>query len=137
MDERIIKSEIAMLKLQQRALEKNVIVCKPTVEGQRYDCVLDFEGSLKRAQVKYAGFRSYKECSGVVLINLVQIKGKGKTTPYLSSEIDFLMIYLAPKDVICCFDKRQFENKKKIRVRYELTKNKTKIVVPFYTDFIW
>lgn len=138
MDDRLKKSEIAMLKVQFRAIEKDIIINKPTSEGHIYDCILDIGGELKKAQVKYAGQRIYKNGGkGVVAINLVQHTGRGRLKPYYSSDIDILLIYLQPKDVICCFEKDMFKGKKKLSIRYEKALNNQKSLVPFFDSYIW
>jgi hypothetical protein len=47
------KAELARLKVEARALELGVICSRPSVEGTRYDCILDIAGKLYRAQIEY------------------------------------------------------------------------------------
>ena len=65
MNDKMSKAQLAMLKVQLRALELGCVVAMPTTEGTRYDCVIDDHGALLRAQVKYAGVHC-KNSTGAV-----------------------------------------------------------------------
>ena len=52
--DQIRKAEIAMIKVSMRALQVGAFVSKPIFEGARYDYIIERDGKLYRAQVKYA-----------------------------------------------------------------------------------
>jgi hypothetical protein len=61
------KAEIAMVKVGLRALQVGAFVSKPIFEGARYDYIIERDGKLYRAQVKYADGKHKKNsrrCAG-------------------------------------------------------------------------
>src|SRR5436309_8926009 len=87
------KAESARLKVEARALELGIICSRPSVEGTRYDCILDIEGKLYRAQIKYCNRRS-SHSSGVVSVKLKSNVKQGAARCYTESEVDALLIYI-------------------------------------------
>jgi len=61
--DQIRKAEIAMMKVGIRALQLGAFVSKPIFEGARYDYIIERDGKLYRAQVKYAVSRIYRSGS--------------------------------------------------------------------------
>jgi PD-(D/E)XK endonuclease len=60
--DQIKKAEIAMVKVGLRALQVGAFVSKPIFEGARYDYIIERDGKLYRAQVKYADGKHKKNC---------------------------------------------------------------------------
>lgn len=116
------KADLARLKIEMRALELGVICSRPVVEGTRYDLILDAEGRLYRAQVKYGDGRTPK-VKGAVYVNLRKEIRKEKNRPYSQDEIDVLLIYLPKVDKICWFGPEIFNAKGSLSIRIVPSKN--------------
>jgi hypothetical protein len=58
-----------MMKVGIRALQLGAFVSKPIFEGTRYDYIIEREGNLYRAQVKYADGKLHRAV-GAVYVNL-------------------------------------------------------------------
>jgi hypothetical protein len=127
------KGEIAMLKVQLRALEKGVVVSKPTVES-RYDLILDFNGKLFRAQVKYAG----DELGGAVQLDLrKETRNNGKKKVYLATEIDAVLVYIPQIDAVLWLPPDKFHGKQSINIRFNPCKNHQKSGISLANDLRW
>jgi hypothetical protein len=62
------EGQIAFLRVQIEAARKGARICLPTAPA-RYDLVLDYQGRLYRAQVKYADGNSQRS-QGAVRLDL-------------------------------------------------------------------
>jgi hypothetical protein len=128
------KGQIAQLKVELRAAEKGFVASKPTTDA-RYDLVIDENGELKRAQVKYAG-RSFK---GKVALQL-QRKTSSKTSSkrsYSKDEIDLVLLYVPRTDAIYALPPSVFDGKSEVFLRFEKTLNNQKLGVLLLEDFRW
>ena len=128
------KAEIAMLKVQQRALEKGIICSKPVVEGTRYDLIIDDgSGKLQRAQVKYT------DCSvqsdNAAHVKLINYQGAARC--YTAEEVDMLLVYLPTTDTIYCIPHTMFCGKTEISLRFKAAANGQRKGVIMAGDFKW
>jgi hypothetical protein len=135
-DARQAKAEIAMLKVQMRAIEKGMVVSKPTAEGTRYDLILDDHGQLFRVQVKYSSVLA-THSSGSIQIRLVKNDGKGCARPYADTEIDLLAVYLPSIDKICAIPISVCRGMTGITLRISDSKNGQKKKIWRVNDFIF
>jgi hypothetical protein len=120
--DQIRKAEIAMMKVLIRALQVGAFVSKPIFEGSRYDYIIERDGKLYRAQVKYAdGKLGYT--TGAVYVNLRKQIKKDKNCPYNETEIDVLLVYVPKIDKICWFGPDVFCGKNSLSIRIAPTKN--------------
>jgi len=120
--DQIRKAEIAMMKVGMRALQVGAFVSKPIFEGARYDYIIERDGKLYRAQVKYAdGKLGYT--TGAVYVNLRKQIKKDKNCPYSETEIDVLLIYVPKIDKLCWFGPEVFCGKKSLSIRIAPSKN--------------
>src|SRR5438067_4874099 len=96
--------QIALLKVELRALEKGIVVSKPTIEC-RCDLVLDDGERLHRAQLKYAGSTGWTGHGGVVPVGLRKWRNLGRRVLpfYRAHEIDLLLVYVRKIDQVLCF----------------------------------
>ena len=120
--DQIRKAEIAMVKVSLRALQVGAFVSKPIFEGARYDYIIERDGKLYRAQVKYADGK-HKKTVGAVQVNLRKQIKKDKNYPYNESEIDVLLIYVPKIDKICWFGPEIFSGKQNLSIRIAPSKN--------------
>jgi len=116
------KAELARIKVEARALELGVICSRPSVEGTRYDCILDINGKLHRAQIKYCNCAS-AHSSGAFTVRLRSNPGQGAARCYTSDEVDALLVYLPSVDKICFFPPDVFCGKTAISIRLEPSRN--------------
>ena len=123
MNEKMMKAQVAMLKVQERALEKGMVISLPTVEGMRYDCIVDDGSKLLKAQVKYAGGSTPSRGGGAVHVSLSKAKGRGLNRPYSSDEIDLILVYVACRGQVCAFPPEDFEGKENLNIRHSPAKN--------------
>jgi len=124
------KGILAVLKVQQRAVEKGQLVSVP-INPCRYDLVLDDGAKLTRAQVKYGNIAS-PHSTGAVRVTLQR---HGKT--YSAREIDVLLVYLPSVDKVCWFTSETFEGRNELYIRTEATKNNQKKKCLLAEDHFW
>lgn len=121
------KAEIATLKVIIRAIEKGAFVSKPVVEGMRYDLVVDYQGRLHRAQVKYANGSSE---NGAVFVRPTSSSyGKIRFKGYTAQEVDVILVYVPKLDVILWIDPCCFEGRSNISFRLQPAENNQKKAV--------
>jgi len=139
------KGEIAELKVQLRAAEKGWVASR-TVEGARYDLVLDDGKKLYRAQVKYAGAKgSHSEGSATVYLTRSEGDDRNKngkyrrrkTRRYNSKEVDAILVYLPQIDKVCWLGPELFSEKPALALRYESPKNGQKKGIHLAEEYIW
>ena len=116
------KAETARVKVEARALELGVVYNRPSVEGLRYDCILDIEGKLYRAQIKYCDCKSVT-AAGALQRRLRSQVGQGAARCYTAEEVDALLVYLPCVDRICFFPQEVFCGKSGLSIRLEPTRN--------------
>ena len=135
MNEKSFKADIARLKIEFRALEKNIICSRPVTEcGVRYDMILDDGKKLYKAQIKYSDSKCGWE--GSTKVALEKAKGRGVNRPYNSEEIDVLLVYLPSLDKICWFGPEVFVGKSQLYIRYQKMKYQTKTSL-IAQDYLW
>jgi hypothetical protein len=130
------KSELARLKVEARALELGVICSRPSVEGTRYDCVVDMAGKLYRAQIKYCSCASGHSV-GAVTVRLKSALGQGAARCYSADEVDALLVYIPSIDKICFFPQEVFCGKTSITIRLEPSRNGQLKGCVSAQDFLW
>ena len=129
------KAEVACLRVILRALEKGTAVSKPVVEGTRYDLVLDHEGRLYRAQVKY--------CDGVCRAGAIWVRlhsgsyGKVRFRCYSAQEVDVVLAYVPKLDAILWIDPCDFEGKGAMTFRVEKALNNQTKGCRAFQDYVW
>lgn len=116
------KAELARLKVETRALELGIICSRPSVEGIRYDCILDIAGKLCRAQIKYCDCAAGNS-SGAVQLRLKSNVGQGAARCYSKEEVDALLVYIPSIDRICFFPQKVFCGKTGLTIRLEPSRN--------------
>lgn len=130
------KAEIARLKVEARALELGFICSRPVVEGTRYDCIIDMDGRLYRAQIKYCDRRS-RNCAGAVSVLLKSSNKQGAARCYSEGEIDILLVYLPTIDRVCLFPKEVFCGKTGLNIRLDPPRNGQAKGCVFAADYFW
>jgi len=130
------KAETAMMKVGIRALELGAAVSKPIFEGARYDYIIERDGNLYRAQVKYADGK-HKKTVGAVQVNLRKQIKKNKNHPYSDSEIDVLVIYIPKIDKVCWFGPEVFCGKQNLSIRIAPAKNGQVKGCLAAEDYLW
>ncbi|HLL75232.1 MAG TPA: group I intron-associated PD-(D/E)XK endonuclease [Pyrinomonadaceae bacterium] len=130
------KAETARVKVEARALELGIVYSRPSVEGLRYDCILDIEGKLYRSQIKYCDCKSVT-AAGALQLRLRSQAGQGAARCYTADEVDALLVYLPCVDRICFFPQEVFCGKSGLNIRLEPTRNgQSKGCVPA-EEFYW
>jgi hypothetical protein len=124
------KGEIACLKVRLRAFELGALVCQPPIQA-RYDLVIDYEGRLYRAQVKYVDART-QHSQGAIFVDL-----RKRKRCYTRDEIDVVLVYVPQIDKICWLGPEVFHNKPAFHLRLLPTKNKQVKGCLMAVDYIW
>lgn len=129
-----LKHELALLKVQLRALEVGAIVNRPVVEGTRYDLVIDYEGCLYRAQVKYAD--SSRDDAFTVSF---QSSANGKVTQkfYKKSEVDVILVYAPKVDKLLWLNIEDVEGRSTMAFKLRPSKNNQSKGCHVVDDYIW
>lgn len=119
------KGEYAHLKVQLRAIEKGCTVSIPLLPV-RYDLIVDDGKDLHRVQVKYADGRT-THAEGSVVVNLRRWAGdkRTETRNYRKGEVDAILVYVAPVDVLCWLPIEMVDDKSSIVLRFAKAKKKT------------
>ncbi|MFB3918383.1 MAG: group I intron-associated PD-(D/E)XK endonuclease [Terriglobales bacterium] len=84
------QGEWAELRFMARAITQGLKVAKPWGDSARYDLIVEYQGSLKRVQVKSTRPRHY----GGYVCHL----STGRSG-YSRNEVEFLALYLIPEDL--------------------------------------
>jgi len=124
------KGQIALLKVLIEAAKKGAVVSLPTTPS-RYDLVVDYQGKLYRAQVKYADGKS-RHSHGAIRLDL---KRRGRC--YTRDEIDVVLVYVPQVDEICWFWPDTFHNKTSLYLRVLPTRNGQKNGCRMIDQFLW
>lgn len=132
------KGKIAALKIELRAAEKGYICSLPTMEGCRYDMVVDDGTRLHRVQCKYAGF----DHRNAIVIGLVKQScglsaTLGPVRLYTRHEVDVVAAYLPSVDRIVWLPPETWEGKRSIYLRLKPPGNHQRKGVLFAQDFMW
>jgi hypothetical protein len=130
------KAEITMMKVGTRALQLSASVSKPIFEGSRYDYIIERDGKLYRAQVKYADGKPSRT-TGAVYLNLRKQIKKNRNCPYNDSEIDVLIVYVPKIDKICWFGPEIFSGKQNLSIRIAPTKSGRVKGCLAAADYLW
>ena len=130
------KAELARLKVESRALELGVVFNKPSIEGTRYDCILDIKGKLYRTQIKYCGCLA-SHAAGAVFLRLRSTKGQGAARCYSRDEVDALVVYLPSIDRLCFFPQEVFCGKASLSIRFEPSRNGQSKGCLLAQSYIW
>jgi hypothetical protein len=130
------KSEVACLKVQTRAIERGMVISKPTTDA-RYDLVLDDGSKLNRVQVKFGGGKS-SHSEGVATVALrTYVGNKYKFKTYREGEVDLLLVYLPQIDKVVAFKPEEFEDKAMLYVRLTPAKNNVKRGILMAEEHLW
>jgi hypothetical protein len=125
------------LKVQFRAAEKGVMCSRPTMEGCRYDLILD-DGQLHRAQCKYVNAKA-SHSTGAVMVHLVKRNshGKGPGRLYTADEVDVFLVYIPAIEQVLWIPKEVWLCKSTLNLRLTPAKNGQTKKVLLATNFIW
>jgi hypothetical protein len=124
------RGQLAVLKVEQRALELGFIVSRPSTPA-RYDLVIDDGKQCHRVQVKYANGKTF-HAQGVAIASL---RREGRT--YQRGEIDAIVVYVAPVDCVCWFGSEEFHGKANLYIRYQPAKNGQNNKCKFVDSYKW
>jgi len=131
------KGQIAVCEVQRRALDNDAIISIPTTE-ERYDLIIDYEGKLYKAQVKYTDHQSPK-ASGSTTIDLrSKCRNNNYIKKYQRDEVDVILAYIKPIDKIVWVFPDMFHDKGSLTIRYEESKSNRVKKTHMLKDFkVW
>jgi hypothetical protein len=124
------KGQIALLKVQLAAAKNGSFVFLPSVPC-RCDLVLDYQGRLYRAQVKYADCKA-QNARGAVRLDL-----RRRKRCYTRAEVDVLLVYIPQIDRVCWFGPEIFDETINLQLRMLPTRNGQKRGCLMVEDFVW
>lgn len=125
------KGEYAQLKVELRAIEKNMVASKPLVPS-RYDLILDDSSRLWRVQVKYADGKTNSENS--VRMSLNYTDRAGKEHAYSTSQVDAVIAYIPRIDKLLWLTADEIDGKMKIEFRVAGGRRATG---NWFEDYLW
>lgn len=85
------KGGIAEAMVIERALKKGFVVSKPMIDGCKYDLIIDENGTLKRAQVKYSTCVS--KTNNLIKFSLLRKASNGDKLKYNKEDVDLFFLY--------------------------------------------
>lgn len=131
------KGQEAVLKVQERALEKGWDVCFPTVESRFDAVVVDPRGKCHRVQIKYVDCsRSFSE--GSVVVDLRKKTWNcGETKTYSKSEIEAVIAYIPQAKRLVWLGPEVFHQKAAVTIRYQPSKNNQVKGTRTVPDYEW
>ena len=130
------KGEIAHQRVILRAIEKGLVPSEPLIHQTRYDLIIDNDGSLVRAQIKYGG-RESTQSAGSVEVDLRKMGCSREYRRYSEADFDILLIYIPHLDAVCCFDPEIWSGRRSLTIRLQPPKNKQKKGVILAADHLW
>lgn len=125
------KDMLACLKVEMRALLRGAVVSRPITDFARYDRVIDWDGQLYRAQIKYVSCAACN-CSNAVQLHLT----KGSRLCYTSQEIDALLVYIPTTDGVYWFGPEIFCGRKSLQIRLAPPLNNQKKCL-MASEYLW
>ena len=130
------KGQLAVGKVQTRALELGYIPSIPFVDC-RYDLILeDKQRKLWRVQVKYANGKP-SNTDGSVVVKLEYNDRTHHSYTYNATEIDALVVYLPVIDKLCWLPPDIYVGKKRLSIRVVPPKNGQKVKIVLANNYFW
>lgn len=132
------KGEYAQLQVELRAVEKGVVISKPTRADARYDLITDEEGKLSRMQVKYADAHAV-HATGVVVVRLDRrmTNASKKRRCYSREEIDGILAYVPKLHSVVKLGVEHFDKKWAVSLRLDPPKNNQTSGILYAKDLLW
>ena len=108
------RGQIAMLKVQLRAAEKELLCNIPTNNEIYYDLILDNYKTkeISRIQVKFCNRR----CSANKNLELRLDNKRSKRIYYKSTDINWVLVYCPKIDKILKYEKEHFHRRKSLTI---------------------
>jgi hypothetical protein len=132
------KGEIAVQRTILRAIELGCTVCRPCLEGSRYDLVIERrQGVLERVQVKYCDARPGS--SGSYALSLTRHTGgrARRIYPYSAREVDAIVALLASDDMLVWLPAPVWDGRSTLNIRTRPARNGQRSGIRMATDFRW
>ena len=85
------KGAIAEAVVVERALKKGCTISKPLVDGCKYDLIIDENGNLKKAQVRYSTCLSQNK--NILKFSLLRKAANGENIKYSKNDVDIFFLY--------------------------------------------
>lgn len=85
------KGAIAEAVVIEKALKKGFTISKPLIDGCKYDLVIEENGELKRAQVKYSTCLS--QGKNMLKFSLLRKASNGEKIKYNKKDVDIFFLY--------------------------------------------
>ncbi len=125
------KGQIAVCKVCEVAVKKGAELYFPTTPV-RYDLILDYQGKLYRAQVKYADGKPHHAIGAIPLY-----LRKRNRRCYSRDEIDVLLVYIPALDRVCWFGPEIFDNKMVLHLRLAPARNNQQSGCLMVENYFW
>lgn len=129
------KGQLAISMAELRAFELGYLPSRPLYDA-RYDLIIDKQGKLLRAQVKYADGKP-TNTAGAVVVKLEYENRKKKFYTYQNREVDVLIVYIPKLNKLCYLPKKVFINKRKLSIRISKSKNNQKKGIIAAENYYW
>lgn len=131
------KGQLAVLKIQERAMEKDIVTSIPTT-AVSYDMILDDHGKLHRVQCKYADGSS-SNSDGAVVAHIGKRTGNSKyrNGTYTKEHADAILIYVPKVDKVLWIPPQVFMGKVSLMFRIAPTQNGQNKGINFVESFVW
>jgi len=130
------KGEVAQLRAQLAAAKKGFFCSRPTMEGCRYDLIVDDGRKLHRVQCKYVGI----EKNGIVRVGLEKFTGGTKvytSRTYSATEVDAIIVYVATIERLLWLPPDVWNGKHAVHLRLTPASNNQKKGILLIQDYLW
>lgn len=133
------KEQISFHKIALRAIQLGAYISLPLDSHGRYDAIIDWQGKLYRAQIKYTD--TIAGTHGSVVINMGTKNSQRRITSkcYTMDEVDCILAYLPVIDEVLWIGPKRFDGKSSISVRWKPCSVQYRIKRPAVTsdELIW
>ena len=127
------KGNISEAKTLFEFQKRNIPVCLPWGDNERYDMIAEFNGKLNRIQVKTAN----EENNGSIKCYCRSSKNHttNKSLDTYEQDVDYFVFYNQTRDIIALVPIEEINSCKAISLRIEPTKNGQINGIRFFEDY--
>lgn len=122
------KGQLALLKVQLKAAQKDIECYLPTNNEGAVDLILKEKNNLIKCQIKYCNRKGFRKNT----LKLALDNKHSKRKFYSSKNIDIILVFIPKLDVILKYDGETFHKRSYIDIHLKNEKSKH-----YYGKYVW